>query len=283
MSALAVQSAPPDVTVVVPAFNAARLIGETLDALLAQVDVSIEVLVVDDRSTDATAALVKARAAVEPRLRYLTTPVNCGGPAGPRNLGVREARSEWVAFCDADDLWHPDKLRLQLACAARTGAELVCTLAESFHDGDRARLLDRPGRPDAAERHISLWAMLLKNRVATSSVLCRRSVLLATPGFNTERGMVAVEDYDMWLRLMSTHGVQIRRIEQALVAYRLLPGSLSASKWRQALKIMRVHREIFALNGWRYVFPLVAPVLITCYISSWLYLRGQVRRTPAPS
>jgi teichuronic acid biosynthesis glycosyltransferase TuaG len=272
--------APPEVTVVVPAYNAERWLGETLDTLLAQRNVAFEVLVVDDRSTDGTAALVQGRAAAEPRLRYLATPQNCGGPAGPRNLGVHHARSEWVAFCDADDLWHPDKLRLQLDCARRTGADLVCTAIESIHEGMQPRLIRRAGDPSGAARQIGLWAMLLKNRVATSSVLCRRSALLATPGFNTERGMIAVEDYDMWLRLMAIQGVAIVRLEQPLVAYRLLHGSLSAQKWRQALKILRVHREIFALKGWSFAFPIAAPILMTCYVTSWLYLRGQVGRTP---
>jgi teichuronic acid biosynthesis glycosyltransferase TuaG len=271
----------PEVTVIIPAYNAQRLIGKTLDSILAQRGVALEVIVVDDQSTDATAKLVLDRAGADPRLRYCATPRNCGGPAGPRNLGVREARGEWVAFCDADDLWHVDKLALQLTCAHRTGADLVCSQIESFHDGALPRCLGEAPMPHRAERGIGLWPMLLKNRVATSSVLCRRTALLSTPGFDERREMVAVEDYDMWLRLMCLQDVRITRIEQPLVAYRILPGSLSASKWRQALKIVRVHREIFALKGWDLAFPFLAPVLIACYISSWLYLRGQVKRLPA--
>jgi hypothetical protein len=124
--------------------------------------------------------------------------------------------------------------------------------------------------------------MLLKNRVATSSVLCRRAALLGTPGFDTRKDMIAVEDYDMWLRLMCTQQIRVVRVEWPLVAYRILPGSLSASKWRQALKIVRVHRGVFAVKGWNFAFPVLAPILLLSYISSWIYLRGQVRRGAAP-
>lgn len=282
MSGASGRGAAPVVSVVVPAYNAERLIGATLDSILAQRDVALEVIVVDDRSSDGTAAIVQRRAQIDPRVRCVSTPHNFGGPAGPRNLGVREAAGDWVAFCDADDLWHPDKLAAQLACAVRTGAGLVCTATDMFHDGttpfpDAAR--SREPQPD---RLIGLWAMLLKNRVATSSVMCLRAALLATPGFDTRRDMIAVEDYDMWLRLMCLQDLRVVRVERRLVAYRLLQGSLSASKWRQALKIIRVHREIFALKGWQFAFPFLSPILIACYISSWLYLRGQVRRTPTP-
>lgn len=268
----------PEVTVVVPAYNAQRHLGGTLDSLLQQHGVDFEVHVVDDCSTDGTRDLVLAYAERDARVRYSCTPANCGGPAGPRNLGVEQARSKWVAFCDADDLWHPDKLLAQLDCARRTGAALVCTAIDPFRDGSEPRLAVTTNADPKPSRRIGLWQMLLKNRVATSSVMCRCDQVLEEGGFNVDRGMVAVEDYDLWLRLMARQNAVVVRLEQPLVAYRILAGSLSASKWRQALKIMRVHRKIFALKGWHLAFPFVAPVLMTCYITSWLYLHRQVGR-----
>jgi teichuronic acid biosynthesis glycosyltransferase TuaG len=248
-------AAQPQVTVVVPAYNARRYLGHTLDSLLAQRGVTFEIIVVDDRSTDGTGELVLAYAQRDPRVHCIATATNCGGPAGPRNLGVERARTEWVAFCDADDLWHADKLRAQLDCASTKGGDLVCTLIEPFRDGEEPRAFRLPLALIPSTRGISLWQMLLKNRVATSSVLCRRSQLLKAGGFNTARSMVAVEDYDLWLRLVTQLGTKIVRIEQPLVAYRHLAGSLSASKWRQAGKIMRVHKSVFAIKGWQLMFP----------------------------
>ena len=103
------------ISVVVPAFNAERHLPATLHSILAQRGVTLELIVVDDCSTDGTAACVAGIAHRDPRVRYLRTASNCGGPAGPRNQGVAAATSQWIALCDADDLWHPDKLRIQHA------------------------------------------------------------------------------------------------------------------------------------------------------------------------
>lgn len=268
----------PQVTVIVPAYNAQQYLGRTLESLLKQRGVDIRVTVVDDCSTDETRGVVLGYAERDARVCYASTAANSGGPAGPRNIGVEQADTDWIAFCDADDLWHPDKLRAQIECAHAAGADLVCTEIEPFLDGLEPRLFGVPLMAELSRRRIGLWKMLFKNRVATSSVLCRRSQVLAAGGFNVERSMIAVEDYDLWLRLMTCLDVRIVRLGQPLVAYRHLAGSLSASKWRQACKIMRVHKSIFAIKGWQLLFPFVAPVLMVCYISSWLYLRSQVGR-----
>jgi glycosyltransferase involved in cell wall biosynthesis len=98
------------VSCIVPAFNGERYLGEALESILGQTYRPLEVLVADDGSTDATAA-VMARYG-EP-VRYLCQPT--AGPAAARNLGLRAARGEFVAFLDQDDLWHPEKLARQMA------------------------------------------------------------------------------------------------------------------------------------------------------------------------
>jgi teichuronic acid biosynthesis glycosyltransferase TuaG len=271
----------PKVTVVIPAYNAERHIGRTIDSILAQRDVNLEVYIVDDQSTDGTRALIMDFASKDSRVLYTQTAANFGGPAGPRNLGVQNSRSEWVAFCDSDDLWHPDKLRAQLDSAQSTGAGLICTSIESFRDGVEPSSFCAPLAAKPTVRRIGLWAMLFKNRIATSSVLCRRQLILDAQGFNTDRGMIAVEDYDLWLRLMTQFDTEVVQVVQKLVGYRHLGGSLSAGKLQQAGKIMRVHKSIFAFQGWNGVFPLAAPVLMLCYVASWLYLRTLVTRRNA--
>jgi teichuronic acid biosynthesis glycosyltransferase TuaG len=262
-----------EVSIVVPAYNASRYLPATLDALLAQDGVAFEVIVVDDQSTDATAALVTGRASADARVRYLRTDHNFGGPAGPRNLGVEHARAPWVAFCDADDLWHPRKLLLQLACARATQARLVCTAIEDFADGTDPEISLRQVSEQPEHRQLGHVQTMLKNRIATSSVLCRRAAIEAAGGFDTDRSLVAVEDYDLWLRLMEQPDMRVVRIGEPLVAYRRLPGSLSANKWRHARKVMRVVRRAFERGGWHWAFPLAAPFLIASYGCQSVYLR----------
>jgi hypothetical protein len=103
-----------DVSVIVPTFNRAHLISETLDSILAQTHAPADVIVVDDGSTDDTAAVVGRYG---PRIRYRRVESGASGNIGPsaaRNVGVSMAASPWIAFCDSDDLWLPTKLERQL-------------------------------------------------------------------------------------------------------------------------------------------------------------------------
>lgn len=262
-----------DVSVVVPAYNAARYLPQTIDSVLAQEGVALELLIVDDCSTDDTAALVAVAAARDARVRYLRMPANSGGPAGPRNLGIQAAQGRWVALCDADDLWHPQKLRVQLDLALRERADLVCSAIEDFADGNLPTLPGRTLPTKLSSHRLPYWQMLLKDRIATSSVLCRRDALLLDGGFDTARELIAVEDYDLWLRLMERPGFQVLRIEVPMVAYRRLAQSLSAGKWRHARKVMRVPRRAAERGGWRWVYPMALPLIFAGYGVMSLYWR----------
>src|SRR4029077_13002944 len=111
----------PLVSVIVPCYNAAPFVQATIRSVLRQSWSHLEVLAVDDGSTDATFQIVEAIAADDPRVRPIRLARNHGSPAAPRNAGVAAARGEWVAFLDADDLWHPRKLELQMAVLAADG------------------------------------------------------------------------------------------------------------------------------------------------------------------
>lgn len=262
-----------EVSVVVPAYNAQRHLPDTIASVLAQQGVALEVIVVDDCSRDDTAKCVAEAASRDPRVRYLRMPANSGGPAGPRNHGVQAARGSWVALCDADDLWHPRKLRVQLDLAHSSGANLVCSAIEDFTDGETTALPTTSLPTEMQARPLPYWQMLLKDRIATSSVLCRRDALQSGGGFNTARELIAVEDYDLWLRLMEQPGFRVLRIGVPLVAYRRLADSLSASKWRHARKVMRVPRLASERRGWRWAFPFLAPLLWVGYGGMSIYWR----------
>jgi GT2 family glycosyltransferase len=124
------------VSVVIPAYNRADLLEPTVRSVLAQTVPPLEILVVDDGSTDETPA-VCAR---------FPAPVRCirqenRGLPGARNRGIEEARGDWIALCDSDDLWRPRKLEVQLAAMARTGAEWSIS---------GCGIVDPEGRPVAA-------------------------------------------------------------------------------------------------------------------------------------
>jgi len=108
---VAMNTVQPLVSVVIPAFNAVRFLTGSIPSVLAQTWTDFELIVVDDGSTDATAACVQAFD--DPRIRLVSQTNR--GLAGARNGGIREARGTYIAFLDADDLWHPEKLARHVA------------------------------------------------------------------------------------------------------------------------------------------------------------------------
>lgn len=199
------------VSVIVPAYNTADYIAETLASVLAQEGPELEVLVVDDGSTDRTPEVVGAIG--DPRLRYLRRE-NSGGPAAPRNLGIAEARGEFVSFFDSDDIMAPGKLARQIAFMRERGIGMSATnfrkfvkrpdeIVENFLDRyPRFRLLRErlgggagiviPGRQ-------ALDLLFYENFVGTSSVVARRDLLLAAGPF--DESLQSGDDHDMWFRL----------------------------------------------------------------------------------
>lgn len=246
------------VTVVIPAYNAARLIGATLDSILGQSFKAFTVIVVDDCSTDHTEGLIASYCARDPRVKYHRMPGNTGGPAAPRNVGVALAASEWVAFCDADDVWHPNKLNRQIEAAASVDASLLST-AIIYFEGDFQPVESESSTSPLGVDRISLGRMVVKNAIATSSVLCRRDSVIAVGGFCEDRDLVAVEDYDLWLRIMEWSGKPAVRIRDHLVYYRVVPGSISSSKFAMLRKVLRVVGRYYARRGAGWLIYPLAP------------------------
>jgi GT2 family glycosyltransferase len=122
------------VSVIIAAYNAADCIREALASVQAQTERDHEVLVIDDASTDATAAVVAAVAGDDPRVRLLRAPVNAG-PGAARNLGLAAARGEWIAPLDADDRFQPQRLEQLLDLGARSSADMVADNLRLCPDG----------------------------------------------------------------------------------------------------------------------------------------------------
>jgi teichuronic acid biosynthesis glycosyltransferase TuaG len=260
------------VTVIVPAFNAGRWIEQTLKSIQAQTHRHWQVLVADDASSDETPHIVSKLAKGDRRIRLLRMPANTGGPAGPRNYALEQATSEWVAFCDADDIWHPQKLEVQLRIANQQDSDLVCT---SIRDFTSSRFLadDPVAEPHAMPTEkIALWRLLSKNVIPNSSVMCRRRLIAQEGGFDESRKLVAVEDYDLWLRLVES-GAKVTKVQVPLVNYRRLPDSLSARKMRLAKRVLLVLARHFARRERQWLFPLAAPCLMASYFVQAVYLR----------
>ena len=154
----------PTVSVIIPAYNAEAYIGEALASVSAQTLREIEIIVVDDASTDATAAEVEAASATDPRIRLLRQSVNAG-PSAARNWAIDAARGTWIALLDADDTYLPDRLARLVTLADVRGADLC---ADNL-------LLAREGSADPVPAMIPA-AVLASERLLTLPEFIERNV-----------------------------------------------------------------------------------------------------------
>jgi glycosyltransferase involved in cell wall biosynthesis len=202
----------PDVSVVVPTHNRRRLLGEALRSALAQRGVGVEVVVVDDGSTDGTEEAVAALGDRRVRLLRHERP---RGVATARNLGAAAAHAGWVAFLDDDDLWAPDKLARQLAA---TGTEEGWAYAGAVEVDLDGRLLggSPPPPPD-----VLLAELTRRNPMpaGSSNVMVRARLLAEVGGFDP--GLRHLADWDLWLRLARCG--RPAWVVAPLVAYRIHP------------------------------------------------------------
>ena len=242
-------SSRPLVSVVIAAHDAADFIGEALGSALAQTYTPLEVIVVDDGSTDATAEVVQALAASDPRVRLIR--MENRGPAAARNRAVAAAAGELIAPLDADDLWAPDKLERQVDTLQAAGAEtglVYCWTSAIDQEGRLLAELWRHRTETGEVRDLVVADGLIGN---ASVPLYRRSVFDEAGGYDEDLRLG--EDWDFHTRAAAV--ARIGLVPAPLVGYRLRPDSAtSAGAWRAELA--KATRKIRAL------WPDLAPSLL---------------------
>ncbi len=215
-------SGEPGVDVITPVHNGAATLGAAIECVLSQGIDDVRHWIVDDGSTDASAAI--AQGFDDPRVNLLRR--EHAGAAAARNAALECCRGDWVAFLDADDLWSAGKLSRQLAAvAAAPEVGLVCSAAWAFGPelSEQRRLPQRP--PGGAD---TLGDLLRRNFVILSSVLARRDALVAAGGFDERAGLRVGEDYELWLR-MADRGTRFLYLDAPLARYRVAPGSATSN------------------------------------------------------
>ena len=221
----------PLVSVIIPTYNRAAFLAEAVETVLAQTFTDYELLIVDDGSTDRTAAVVGGIA--DPRVNLISLP-HSGSPARARNAGIARARGHWVAFLDSDDLWDSSKLDDQLAALTARPDCRWCLTA--------GRPVDETGAPILAGSKIRLppegWILepLLRRRVGvnTSSMLVDRALLLEVGGF--DETFLVHEDYDLKVRLALRSPVA--RVAEPRVRKRLHAGQFVGGRGRPVLQTL---------------------------------------------
>jgi glycosyltransferase involved in cell wall biosynthesis/GT2 family glycosyltransferase len=203
-------------SVIVPTRNRPTTLAQTLRTVLDQRHVEFEVIVVDDGPDPATAGLIRSLG--DPRVRLVESG-GAGSAAATRNVGLQQARGSWVAFCDDDDLWAPDKLASQHEAIQRTSSVWSCTGALKV-DGDLSPIGYDPVDASGIDRLRSFNAV----PGGGSGVLASRASVEQAGGF--DESLRNSEDWDLWIRLSDVGSCAV--VDRPLVAYRVWAENKSA-------------------------------------------------------
>lgn len=217
------------VSIVMPAFNAARTIEGSIHSVLAQTYINWELIVIDDASTDSTVELCRQMEIVEPRIRLIQCTKN-GGVARARNIGLEASRGTLIAFLDSDDIWLPNKLMVQLHSVMNESVMSYMAYEHIDQAGSRGKLIVPP-------KNVSRREALGGNPIGTLTVMLSKDII--GPHRFPLRGH---EDYALWLAILRDIPFAVRSGEACAYAqYRRGYSSLSGSK----LKALRWQWSIY--------------------------------------
>lgn len=226
----------PEISVVMACHDAEPFVGEAVASVCGQTFRAVELIVVDDGSTDASAAIVAERAAADLRVRLIRQENR--GPYPARNRGLSEARGRFLAFLDADDYWEPDCLAHLHAALTNSGADLAYC---GWQNVGEATVGNEPYVPPAYEEGDVVARFLRGCPWPIHACLTRREVIDGVGGFS-ERCFSSM-DFDLWLRI-SARTQRIVRVPEVLAYYRWHGGGqISAVRWRQVLDAWQVRRD----------------------------------------
>jgi glycosyltransferase involved in cell wall biosynthesis len=228
----------PNISVIIPAYNCAETINETIDSVLSQTFIDFELLIINDGSTDATLNVISQVKDLRIKVFSYT---NAGGNVS-RNRGINHAVGEFISFLDADDIWTPDKLATQLQALKENPTTKV---AYSWTD-----YIDENGKFVSSGTHISLNGnvyeqLLVKNFLENGSnpLICK-DALLAVGGF--DESLVAGQDWDMWLRL--AREFNFVAVPYVQILYRISANSLSCNLARQEKACLQVLNKAYTTS-----------------------------------
>jgi glycosyltransferase involved in cell wall biosynthesis len=202
------------ITVIIPAYNSGRFIAEALDSALGQSVAPAQIIVINDGSTDDTRDRLLA---YQDRITVIDQANH--GAAAARNAGLRIATGDFIAFLDADDVWHRRKLEAQLeVLRSRPEIQLIGTETFEYPCADEPEFCDNAGVED-----VSLDRLLVRNYFTASSIMIRREMVQRVGEFDTT--VSSTEDFDYWQRAAQV-GV-VANLKSRLTGYRQVAGSLS--------------------------------------------------------
>ena len=230
----------PIVSVIIPAYNTAAFIAASLESVFAQTLSDFEVIVINDGSPDTT-ELEQVLAHYLGRIIYLKQENR--GPGAARNLGIRQARGEYIAFLDSDDCWLPDYLASQIKLFEEAPL-LDVVYSDAQHYGEPSLAGKTYMQTCPSNGLVTLEALIREDcQVITSCTVARRHVVVDVGLFDERLDFRGCEDYDLWLRILYNGG-RIAYQKKVLARYRSRPGSLSHNLLKMSEALKAVYEKV---------------------------------------
>lgn len=245
------------ISIVVPVYNTEKYLDEAIGSVLAQTFSDWELLLVDDGSTDNSATICKKYVDQDSRIRYIHK--SNGGQASARNLGIKNARFEWIAFLDSDDLWAPEKLETQIGEIEKEKPDFLYSAGyEMFEDRNVAyNWYFKKFKGD------DFFQILYRScMVNCNTVLVSKKLLIETGLFDENQLLRGVEDWDLWMRLAKKSKV-VFGSEKKLAYYRIHGDGIHLQKARIYIGKLNVYSKydkdssvsrLIRLRQYRYVY-----------------------------
>lgn len=243
---------PIEVSVVIPAYNAAEGISRAIDSVLGQTYQNYEIIVINDYSTDETACILQ-RYCEKISLLNLTQNQGVGHA---RNCGIGVARGRYIAFLDADDFWQPEKLEKQLAFMEANNYAASCCSVDyvTFVNNKYVKVFGKKPANDYNPRNYK--TLLLENKIITSSVMIRKDAL----GQSRFKDIRNRQDLILWVELIKK-GVNFGGLDEPLVAYDLSITGISKNKFKMILANYRAFRILLGSSPAAAVYSVANAVV----------------------
>lgn len=196
-----------NISVIIPSFNRSERLEKAINSVLQQSHECMELIVVDDGSTDGTAQLVEQISNTDPRVRYFYQ--DNQGVSAARNFGLSKVKGDWIAFLDSDDEWLPEKLSQQVQLLKQSDL-LICHTEEIWvRNGVRVNQMKKHQKQggDVFEKSLAMCAM------SPSSIMIHKSVFDDVGVF--DESFIVCEDYDLWLRIAAKY--EVAYVEEPMI------------------------------------------------------------------
>jgi glycosyltransferase involved in cell wall biosynthesis len=210
----------PEISVVMPVYNAEKYLNEAIDSVLNQTYSNFELIILNDKSTDSSKAIIESYLAKDSRIVFIDKETNVG-PANLRNEGFDLARGTYIALLDADDIAKPTRFEKQIAVLKNNPEIGVCgTWFTTFGDKEKSKVIQHP------EKHNQIKVnFLIDCTIGNSTAFFRKNIL---GDIRYDKEYVPVEDYHLWSRLIVK--TQFYIIQESLVDYRIHDSNISQTK-----------------------------------------------------